>query len=84
MASKELEPSLSPTFKVVDGQELGVDIYLPDQNTPVKKEKHSIGEILLALHSETTTSSFWVMYSRRLTQCLRYMLGHGFSDPVGS
>lgn len=50
MASKELEPSLSPIFKVVDGQELRVDIYLPNENILIQKGKHPIGELLVALH----------------------------------
>lgn len=50
MASKELGPSLSPTFKVVDGQELHVDIYLPNENILIEKGNHPIGELLLALH----------------------------------
>lgn len=49
MASKELAPSLSPMFKVVGGQELRVDIYLPKEKIPIQKGKHPIGELLLAL-----------------------------------
>lgn len=44
MASKELEPSLSLTYKVVGDQELRVDVFLPNRRTQEEQLKCPIGE----------------------------------------
>lgn len=53
MASKELKPMFSPTFKVVDNQELRVDVFLPNRDPPSNEVKCPIGEYFVALLPRT-------------------------------